>query len=296
MKKVVSLILMFLFLICCHNIKESSSVYFINVDHVENNQTQKSTNLKNPSHWPKSTIPKVPTVVIDSVKYNLVEGDLLMTDYEWIQYQIQRSRSYQDSTSIEKLVVERINNKIIKWDDDHILKYSISRNTFRSRHEYEMVKSNLKSAIEEWEATCNVRFYHDEAKDNLNIIQPTSDLTFVVLGFDAKGEFIASAFFPYYSIERRRVLVDPTYFTTKYDKVGVFRHELGHVLGFRHEHIREEAPLDCQGESRSGTVNETVYDSKSVMHYFCGGMGTINLSISDIDREGSQSIYGKPKH
>ena len=32
--------------------------------------------------------------------------------------------------------------------------------------------------------------------------------------------------------------VDPIFFNSQYDPVGVFRHELGHVLGYRHEHIR----------------------------------------------------------
>ena len=65
------------------------------------------------------------------------------------------------------------------------------------------------------------------------------ELVFTVRHVDAGGQFIAAAFFPTYPPLRRRVLIDPSYFADdlSFDRVGVLRHELGHVLGFRHEHI-----------------------------------------------------------
>ena len=92
----------------------------------------------------------------------------------------------------------------------------------------------------------------------------------------------------------RRVLVDPTFFTTSFDQVGVLRHELGHVLGFRHEHIRGEAPDVCPDESQTGTVDLTEYDPQSVMHYLCGSMGNKELRITALDKVGSRKVYGPP--
>jgi hypothetical protein len=106
--------------------------------------------------------------------------------------------------------------------------------------------------------------------------------------------FIAAAFFPNDPINRRRVLIDPSYFTTTFNQVGVLRHELGHVLGFRHEHIRSGAPAACPDEDPGRVIDLTQYDPRSVMHYFCGGVGSRELAISDLDREGSQRVYGPP--
>ncbi|UTW61819.1 hypothetical protein KFE98_17670 [bacterium SCSIO 12741] len=72
------------------------------------------------------------------------------------------------------------------------------------------------------------------------------------------------------------------------------RHELGHVLGFRHEHIRSGAPAKCPNENTSGTINLTQYDPRSVMHYFCGQVGSKDLSFTDVDVRGAQKVYGPP--
>ena len=43
------------------------------------------------------------------------------------------------------------------------------------------------------------------------------------------------------------------------------RHELGHILGFRHEHIRSEANSSCDEGGAFRAVTD--YDQASVMHY-----------------------------
>lgn len=233
-------------------------------------------------------------IIIDSIKYYIVEGDLLLNEYEYTQYRISLLEPI-DSTKFDgKLVGEIRNNKIVKWPKDFVIKFCISKNTFQTIEQYNIVKKNMKLAIREWENTCNVRFFYDEEKDESNILTPTFDLTFVVMGYDTNSSFIASAFFPYDPPSKRRLLIDPSYFNTSYDKIGVLRHEIGHILGFRHEHIRGNVPLICRGESSVGTLNITKYDPKSVMHYFCDGIGNIKLEITEIDRQGSQSIYGSP--
>jgi hypothetical protein len=92
------------------------------------------------------------------------------------------------------------------------------------------------------------------------------------------------------------VLIDPSYFDAglSFNKVGVLRHELGHVLGFRHEHIRSGAPPACPDEDLWGTIDLTQYDPQSVMHYFCGGAGSPELALTELDRIGSQKLYGPP--
>ncbi|MFC1835754.1 hypothetical protein ACFL2Q_13650, partial [Thermodesulfobacteriota bacterium] len=67
-----------------------------------------------------------------------------------------------------------------------------------------------------------------------------------------------------------------------------------HVLGFRHEHIRSGARPGCPGEDLWGTITFTDYDPKSVMHYFCGGVGSTELAITQTDKAGAQQVYGAP--
>lgn len=267
---------------------------FINLDKITADTTT-TENAKIDSLFLKEQQIKEPfDITINKKHYYIIEGDLLLDEYEYMQFQISHLME-KDSPRLEAKLVGIIEgDEIVKWPANYIIRYCINRNSFRTEEQYKMVKENLKLAALDWETTCKVKFQYDESKDSQNLISPTTDLTFVVIGYDTRGKFIASSFFPNTTPAERRMFIDPTYFTTRFDKRGVIRHELGHVLGFRHEHIRREAPLECRGESTVGTTSDTPYDPKSVMHYFCGGMGTITLEITDIDRNGSQRIYGAP--
>jgi hypothetical protein len=66
------------------------------------------------------------------------------------------------------------------------------------------------------------------------------------------------------------------------------------VLGWRHEHISHDAPPACPDEDDFDHQKITQYDPKSVMHYFCRGVGSKELKISDINRTGSVQIYSPP--
>jgi hypothetical protein len=144
--------------------------------------------------------------------------------------------------------------------------------------------------------TCGVEFRHEANQDNNPAIRAAAPTLFHVRHFDANGRFIAAAFFPNYPPVRRAVLIDPSFYDQDlpFDRIGVLRHELGHTLGFRHEHIRSGAPPNCPKESLVDTVELTDYDPRSVMHYFCGAVGSRDLAITDVDRKGARQIYGPP--
>ena len=115
--------------------------------------------------------------------------------------------------------------------------------------EYNTVVANLKAAGNAWAQTCNIKFEHKPSLDN----SPDSDdgppdgVLFSVKKTTPSDGVIASSFFPRSPASQRVLLVFPFYFQDDmpYDRVGTFRHELGHILCFRHEHIRSEAPPVC---------------------------------------------------
>ena len=186
------------------------------------------------------------------------------------------------------------NGKVVRWAPDMVLAYRVARQTFVNPGEYETVVDAMVQATEAWERTCGVSFAHKAELDDKPGIDPAGAV-FAVRSIAAGGVFIASAFFPNDPINRRRVLIDPSFFTTDFDRVGVLRHELGHVLGFRHEHIHKNAPPSCPHETDFDAKYLTEYDPQSVMHYFCGNVGSRDLKITDVDRVGAQQIYGPPR-
>lgn len=183
--------------------------------------------------------------------------------------------------------------KLVRWSPQTVLSYCVLKNTFPRLEWYEEVVTNMQLATEAWEAICGIKFSYVPSLDSSASVRPAGVL-FPVRYIGASGAFIAAAFFPNDPPSRRRVLIDPSYFTTSFDHVGVLRHELGHTLGFRHEHIRSGAPPVCPREDTTGTINLTDYDPQSVMHYFCGGVGSRKLEITTVDRMGAQQLYGPP--
>ena len=90
---------------------------------------------------------------------------------------------------------------------------------------------------------------------------------------------------------QRNVLIDGTAFNTTWTLTNILTHELGHTLGFRHEHTRPEAGT-CFEDNNWRAL--TTYDSASTMHYpQCNGTSQ-DLSMTTRDRQGAASLYGAP--
>jgi hypothetical protein len=106
------------------------------------------------------------------------------------------------------------------------------------------------------------------------------------------ASYFAASFFPDDVRADRQLLITSAAFTTTAggrDFQGILRHETGHILGFRHEHIW----ITCTGEETSEARQVTSYDVNSVMHYpQCRPSGTGGYRQTSLDYVGATSLYG----
>src|SRR6266478_755073 len=224
--------------------------------------------------------------------YFVVEGDLLLTEQELRSYLVTNAQGEKPAAVSPELLVNTHNGDRDYYRDlaKRNLSYAVDRKTFTAQ-EYTLVLKNMGQAGKAWEsacADCQIHFTHVPQADDDP--QPEK-VNFIVRKHDSKGEYIAASFFPHDDASRRNLNIDPAYFTTRADKVGVLRHEMGHILGYRHEHIRGIS--GCYFEDNFWQPL-TPYDPKSVMHYFCGGGGSLQLELTALDRSGHRALYGGP--
>lgn len=249
-------------------------------------------------------------ITVDGVQYYIVEGDLRLDENQLLVYAFDladRAKARAESGAgagggAEKRepLVGIIDDagRMVRWRKGLVLTYTVVKSTFDTEANYQTAVNAMRLATADWEAACGVNFQHLSQFDAGPVppVGAPGAPVFRVRGHNAGGQYIALAFFPNEPVERREVLIDPSYFADNlgFDRTGVLRHELGHVLGFRHEHIRSEAPALCPDERMGNTINLTDYDPQSVMHYFCGKVGTRDLKLTEKDRTAARGLYGPP--
>jgi hypothetical protein len=172
------------------------------------------------------------------------------------------------------------------WPNGSTLTYCVS-SAFGGDHG--TVASSMSTAAADWSASANIALVHDASQDGA-CTASNPNVTFDVNPI-CSGAFLARAFFPSYPRSSRNILIDCTAFgpIPPWTLTGVLKHEIGHTLGFRHEHTRPESGTCFEDNNWRGL---TAYDSSSVMHYpQCNGTQSGDLVLTDLDRAGAASVY-----
>jgi serralysin len=148
----------------------------------------------------------------------------------------------------------------------------------------------LDEATHDWMKVANVKYIYMPQHDS-KCDQKNKNVMFDVRPIDGQP-YLARSFFPDTKRPARNILINSSSFD--YDEValsGFIRHELGHTLGFRHEHISKDSPGLCPEDQSFKPL--TAYDPYSVMHYpQCGGKNVItHMILSKLDEEGAEMIY-----
>jgi serine protease len=223
----------------------------------------------------------------------IVSGDIAISDRQRLREFFEtRIKGESSETVPGALIVHRVGGRDAIWDSTlkKHLTYCVS-SAFGDRQP--QVIKDIEAASGAWEEVADVEFIHIAAAD-ADCTPDNANVVFDIRPVNVDGQYLARAFFPNEERAERNLLIDESSFHLNPDGalqlVGILRHELGHTLGWRHEHTRPESGT-CFEDNNWRPLTD--YDRFSVMHYpQCNGGADWSLKLTHMDKNGAACVYG----
>ncbi|WP_240322697.1 matrixin family metalloprotease [Austwickia chelonae] len=190
----------------------------------------------------------------------------------------------------QKLIVNQVYGEDDVWTSSQVgrLTYCVSTR-FGSNHS--RIVEAMRSGAAQWERASSAIGFEYVSSENGSCDTRNRNVVFSVEPASSSAPYIARAFFPSSPKYSRNVLVNTrSIFGGSSSASNVMAHELGHVLGLRHEHTRPESGTCFEDNSWRPL---TKYDASSIMHYpQCNGTSR-SLSMTSTDIAGIRELYGR---
>jgi hypothetical protein len=167
-----------------------------------------------------------------------------------------------------------------RWVPGSVLKYVVMKEGFKTSADADYAAEHLQKACQKWnELAVGVTF---EWATNM------ADATFALWHGGSHGGTLASAFFPNANDMNIMMVYNLAFAMPKWkkDMWKVFMHELGHVLGMRHEFAMDINPVTGKNKESIVAVQLGPRNPKSVMTY-----DNKPPEVQDTDVESVRAFY-----
>jgi hypothetical protein len=218
------------------------------------------------------------------------------------------AKRYPDDMAMQRLIIaeNRFKEKL-KMPAPSVINFGIAKRTFPNENAYMLAKTAMLKAADDWNGLTRVQYRYLGAFDNSiqfdnlkaqypNEIQMVvAYQNFTTAIFKTEEDYqntFAIAFNKEFPRHLKVLRICRKFFTPgRLSQDGILRHEIGHIMGFRHEHINSPENANCPKEDFGFAKAVTAYDPNSVMHYPCGSFNNYVYQFSANDSIGIKFIY-----